>query len=107
MPLLLPVTSTTDMAILLTWHATTKPSPRSAARALRRLGGGRCVMADRKSVSDKEKAEGEREMVDEAVDNQTSRGYAPKADEQGISNRPAAEEERQQQKLPPRGEANE
>ena len=45
---------------------------------------------------DKEKPERSRETVDEAV-------RADKGDKQGITNRPAAEEERQQEKLPPRG----
>lgn len=45
---------------------------------------------------DKETPEGSRETVDEAL-------RADKGDKQGITNRPAAEEERQQEKLPPRG----
>jgi hypothetical protein len=49
---------------------------------------------------DKESAEGSRDTVDEALDNQ-------KGSAQGISNKPAAEEQRQQEKLPPRGHAKE
>ena len=47
---------------------------------------------------DKEKPEGSRETVDEALG-------ADKGTQQGITNKPAAEEERQQEKLPPRGTA--
>lgn len=47
---------------------------------------------------DKEKPEGSRETVDEALE-------ADKGAQQGITNKPAAEEERQQQKLPRRGTA--
>ena len=47
---------------------------------------------------DKEKPEGSRETVDEALG-------ADKGAQQGITNKPAAEEERQQEKLPPRGTA--
>jgi len=49
---------------------------------------------------DKEKPEGSRETVDEALS-------ADKGKQQGITNKPAAEEERQQEKLPPRGTAKE
>ena len=49
---------------------------------------------------DKEKPEGSRETVDEALG-------ADKGEQQGITNKPAAEEERQQEKLPPRGTAKE
>jgi len=45
---------------------------------------------------DKEKPEGSRETVDDAL-------RADKGEQQGITNKPAAEEERQQEKLPPRG----
>ena len=47
---------------------------------------------------DKEQPEGSRETVDEALS-------ADKREQQGITNKPAAEEERQQEKLPPRGTA--
>ena len=47
---------------------------------------------------DKEKPEGSRETVDDAL-------AADKGAQQGITNKPAAEEERQQEKLPPRGHA--
>ena len=47
---------------------------------------------------DKEKPEGSRETVDEAL-------TADERAQQGISNKPAEEEERQQEKLPPRGTA--
>jgi hypothetical protein len=47
---------------------------------------------------DKEQAEGSRETVDDAL--QTDKGA-----QQGITNKPAEEEERQQEKLPPRGTA--
>jgi hypothetical protein len=47
---------------------------------------------------DKEKPEGSRETVDEALS-------AEKGEQQGITNKPAAEEQRQQEKLPPRGTA--
>jgi hypothetical protein len=49
---------------------------------------------------DKEKPEGSRETVDEAL-------ATDKGAQQGITNKPAAEEERQQEKLPPRGTAKE
>jgi hypothetical protein len=47
---------------------------------------------------DKEPAEGSRETVDDAI-------KADKGARQGVTNKPAAEEERQQEKLPPRGTA--
>jgi hypothetical protein len=49
----------------------------------------------------KEKAEGERETVDQALKN------AERKDQQqpGITNKPLAEEEQQQRELPPRGHA--
>jgi hypothetical protein len=47
---------------------------------------------------DKEQAEGSRETVDEAL-------HAEKGGQQGITNKPAEEEERQQEKLPPRGKS--
>jgi hypothetical protein len=46
--------------------------------------------------TDKEPAEGSRETVDEAL-------HEGKKNQQGISNRPAAEEQREQDELPPRG----
>jgi hypothetical protein len=58
-------------------------------------------------ISEKEQAEGERETVDEALEHRQPPGAADTHDHegQGISNHPASEEARQQQKLPPRGEA--
>jgi hypothetical protein len=52
-------------------------------------------MADKTSNPnfDKEKAEGERETVEQSVD------------QQGITNRSAVDEQAEQAKLPPRGEA--
>jgi hypothetical protein len=47
---------------------------------------------------DKEKPEGSRETVDEALS-------AEKGKQQGVTNKPAEEEQRQQEKLPPRGAA--
>jgi hypothetical protein len=47
---------------------------------------------------DKEKAEGSRETVEQALDEGRSA-------QQGVTNRPAAEESREQEQLPPRGEA--
>ena len=47
---------------------------------------------------DKEKPEGSRETVDDALADD-------KGAQQGITNKPAAEEEREQEKLPPRGSA--
>jgi hypothetical protein len=47
---------------------------------------------------DKEKPEGSRETVDDALD-------ADKGAQQGITNKSAEEEQRQQEKLPPRGTA--
>jgi hypothetical protein len=54
-------------------------------------------MADKMSdpAADKEKAEGERETVDQALKNTP----------QGITNRPIEEEQEQQRELPPRGTA--
>ena len=49
---------------------------------------------------DKEKPEGARETVDQALDNQDP-------DRQGVTSKPLEEEERQQEKLPPRGQAKE
>lgn len=49
-------------------------------------------MADR----DKEKAEGDRDTVEQALEHDEE-------GRQGVTNRPAAEEEREQEKLPPRG----
>ena len=58
-------------------------------------------------ISDKEQAEGERETVDEALEHRQPPGAAdaPSRDQQGISNHPASEEARQQEKLPPRCQA--
>jgi hypothetical protein len=47
---------------------------------------------------DEKPPEGSRDTVDEALER--DKGAA-----QGITNKPAAEEQRQQEKLPPRGEA--
>jgi hypothetical protein len=62
-------------------------------------------MADKRNdpVADKEKAEGERETVDAALENaeRDAKGPAP----QGITNRPIEEEEATQRELPPRGHA--
>jgi hypothetical protein len=61
-------------------------------------------MADKRNdpAADKEKAEGERETVDEALKTaEKDAGAAP----QGITNRPIEEEEAQQRELPPRGTA--
>ena len=54
-------------------------------------------MADKMKdpAADKEKAEGERETVDQALANQG----------QGITNRPLEEEQEEQRELPPRGTA--
>ncbi len=62
-----------------------------------------------KPTSDKEQAEDERETVDEALEHHQPPGAAdaPRNDQQGISNHPASEEARQQEKLPPRGQAKE
>jgi hypothetical protein len=46
---------------------------------------------------DKEPAEGSRETVDEAL-------KSPEDRQQGVSNRPRQEEQREQDRLPPRGE---
>lgn len=59
---------------------------------------------------DKEQAEGERETVDEALGRNDRQGAKPRADipgheQQGITNRPKTEEDREQSELPPRGEA--
>ena len=48
---------------------------------------------------DKEKAEGSRETVNDALEQSDGAGG-----KQGITNRPAEEEAREQQELPPRGE---
>lgn len=48
--------------------------------------------------ADKEKAEGDRDTVDQALEQE-------QGERQGISNRPAREEAREQQELPPRGQA--
>ena len=59
-------------------------------------------MADRMNdpAADKEKAEGNRETVNEALRNAEPGGGA-----QGITNRPIEEEEEEQRELPPRGHA--
>ena len=64
---------------------------------------------------EKEQSEGDRETVEEALAEQAEAaqtehtGAKPRADipgheQQGITNQPLEEEERQQDKLPPRGE---
>ena len=58
---------------------------------------------------EKEQAEGDRKIVEEALSHEERTGATPRADvpgheQQGITNRPAAEEEQQQAELPPRGE---
>jgi hypothetical protein len=50
------------------------------------------------SERDKEPAEGSSETVDEALKH-------GEGGQQGISNKPVKEEQRQQEKLPPRGES--
>jgi hypothetical protein len=50
---------------------------------------------------DKEQPEGSRETVNEAL------GQEAAGHRQGVTNKPLEEEERQQEKLPPRGEAKE
>jgi hypothetical protein len=54
-------------------------------------------------AADKEKAEGERETVDAALEH-AERG-AREQSRQGISNRPITDEEGEQRELPPRGAA--
>lgn len=59
---------------------------------------------------DEEQAEGERDTVDEALEQserpQTSpRVDVPASEQQGITNRPRGEEDAEQRELPPRGEA--
>ena len=56
---------------------------------------------------DKEKAEGDRGTVDAAIDKTgaTPRADVPGHEQQGITNRPKAEEDEEQSELPPRGEA--
>jgi hypothetical protein len=65
---------------------------------------------------DKEKAEGDRKTVDEALggvpseERQDKTGAKPRADipgheQQGITNHPKVEEDKEQSDLPPRGEA--
>jgi hypothetical protein len=49
---------------------------------------------------DKEKAEGSRETVDRALEDQENEAGAKP---QGITNRPLEEEQRQQEQVPPRG----
>jgi hypothetical protein len=58
---------------------------------------------------EKEKAEGDRDVVDEALSQQERTGATPRPDipgheQQGVTNQPAEEEAEQQEKLPPRGE---
>jgi hypothetical protein len=64
-------------------------------------------MASDPDFDEQEQAEGERDTVDEALEHRP--GPAPEAAgdgaKQGITNRPLAEEQREQQKLPPRGHA--
>ena len=48
---------------------------------------------------DKEKAEGSRETVNEALEQREGTGA-----KQGITNRPADEEAREEEELPPRGQ---
>ena len=62
-------------------------------------------MADKRDdpAADKEKAEGDRETVDAALENaEKSRGGAKP---HGMTNRPIEEEEDEQRELPPRGHA--
>lgn len=59
---------------------------------------------------DKEQAEGDRETVEEALEQGERTGATPRADipgheQQGITNQPLGEEEEQQRHLPVRGEA--
>ena len=49
---------------------------------------------------DKEPSEGSRETVDEAL-------HDEQGAQQGVTNQPLEEEQRQQEKLPPRGQAKE
>jgi hypothetical protein len=58
----------------------------------------------------KEQAEGERETVEQALGKQDRQGAKPRPDipgheQQGVTNKPKGEEDRQQEKLPPRGES--
>ena len=57
---------------------------------------------------EKEKAEGDRKTVEEARQDERSgakqRPDVPAHEQQGITNKPVEEEERQQAELPPRGE---
>lgn len=58
-------------------------------------------MADRERLdpdADKEKAEGDRDTVDQALEHDAQ-------GRQGVTNHPAAEEHREQAELPPRGQA--
>ena len=63
-------------------------------------------MADKMEdpAADKEKAEGERETVDAALENAERDAAGPTA-AQGITNRPIEDEEAEQRELPPRGTA--
>jgi len=70
-------------------------------------------MADDRSakrIFDKEQAEGERETVDDALEDDATgkpaRAEIPADERQGVTNKPLAEERRQQRKVPPRGEAS-
>jgi hypothetical protein len=54
-------------------------------------------MAQPNPDMDKEQAEGERETVEQALGEQEP--------QQGVTNRPASEEQEEQADLPPRGEA--
>jgi hypothetical protein len=57
----------------------------------------------------KEQAEGDRETVEEALrhaEREPHQGHeVPARERQGLTNRPLGEEEDEQRKLPPRGEA--
>jgi hypothetical protein len=53
-------------------------------------------------AGDKEKAEGDRETVDQALRNAEE---AERRRQPGITNKPVEEEEEQQRELPPRGHA--
>ena len=58
---------------------------------------------------DKEQAEGERETVDQALDEQGDQHpqdeQHPQRERQGITNRAAEDEAQEQRELPPRGQA--
>ena len=58
---------------------------------------------------EKEQAEGDRKVIEEALREEERTGATPRPDipgheQQGITNKPLDEEQRQQAELPPRGE---